>query len=146
MQGDQSGCFSKVGHQGGVQVLNYQNTYAPGNGCLRYGTIIHEFMHTLGFYHMQSATERDQYVTIEWDNITAGKEGNFNTYPADRISQFGIPYDFGSVMHYSEMAFSKNGERTIVPHDVTAEIGQRIGMSSYDIARINAMYQCTNRF
>jgi hypothetical protein len=64
---------------------------------------------------MQSATDRDTYVEIVWDNIQPGTENNFNTYPATRISTFGVEYDYESVMHYGATAFSINGQRTIIP-------------------------------
>jgi hypothetical protein len=103
------GCWSYVGRLGGRQDLNLQ----PG-GCMRVGTIVHEFLHALGFYHQQSATERDDYVTIMWENIEDGHEHNFDKYSSDVITNFGTTYDYGSVMHYSAYAFSKNGEMTIV--------------------------------
>ena len=134
-----SGCFSYIGRIGGAQQLNLQS-YTPGTGCFVKGTIMHEFIHALGFYHMQSATERDQYVEIVWANIQAGTENNFNTYPATQISQFGVEYDYGSVMHYPKTAFSVNGQATIIPKDPNAVIGQRVGMSDKDVARIRAMY------
>jgi hypothetical protein len=64
---------------------------------------------------MQSATERDTYVQIVWANIEPGREGNFNTYGADRISDFGVAYDYESVMHYGPTSFSINGQPTIIP-------------------------------
>ncbi|KAG5677777.1 hypothetical protein PVAND_007508 [Polypedilum vanderplanki] len=139
--GENSGCWSYVGMRNGRQQLNLTPNN-PEVGCFRLYTIVHEFMHALGFYHMQSATERDEYVRIVWENIQAGTQNNFNTYDAQTITQFGIEYDYGSVMHYSRTAFSINGSDTIVAlKDLGDSImGQRVRMSDKDIARINAMY------
>lgn len=114
--GDPAGCYSYVGYLGnGAQQLNLQLD-APEIGCFRIGTIIHEFLHALGFYHMHSATERDDFVRIAWENILPGVESNFNTYPAERISNFGELYDVGSVMHYNAFSGTRNGFATIIPH------------------------------
>lgn len=91
---------------------------------------------------MQAASERDEYVDIIWDNIKPGKENNFAKRAEDVVTQFGIPYDYGSVMHYSAKSFSVNGEETIVPIDTGATIGQRTRLSDKDAARIRAMYSC----
>jgi hypothetical protein len=132
--------------RGGRQTLNLQNTYALESGCFRLYTIVHEFLHALGFYHMQSATERDDYVRIVWKNIQPGAEHNFNTYPTGEINQFHIPYDYGSVMHYSKTAFTVNGKDTIVAlNEFEGTIGQRYEMSQYDIQRVNNMY-CVDSF
>ena len=110
IKGDSSGCWSYVGKHNEGQVVNFQNP-----GCLHHGTIIHEFMHALGFYHQQSASDRDEWVTVVWENIKPGREYNFDKYDKKTISDYGVPYDYNSVMHYSATAFSKNGEKTIVP-------------------------------
>jgi len=136
-----AGCSSNVGFLNqGMQRLNLE----PGDFCFRIGTIIHEFLHTLGFYHMHSATERDEYVTIMWENILPGTEGNFNTYGPDRITNFGVEYDILSVMHYNAYSATRNGFATIVPHDISLidQMGQRLALSDKDIARINRMYNC----
>lgn len=45
-----------------------------------------------------------------------GHAHNFNKAPPDITNAFGVGYDYGSVMHYSSTAFSKNYElKTIVP-------------------------------
>lgn len=139
--GENSGCWSYVGMRGGRQQLNLQ-TNQPEVGCFRLFTIAHEFLHALGFYHMQSATERDDYVRIVWDKIQSGTEGNFNKYESNVINQFGVEYDYGSVMHYSRTAFTIDGSDTIIAiQDLGDEImGQRLRLSTKDIARVNAMY------
>jgi hypothetical protein len=52
-------------------------------------------------------------VRINWENIQEGHEFNFNKYNESEVTSFGIEYDYGSVMHYSGKAFSKNDEPTI---------------------------------
>lgn len=43
-----------------------------GLGCDHKAIIEHEILHALGFYHEQSRTDRDDYVTIWWDEILSG--------------------------------------------------------------------------
>ncbi|EDW89734.1 seminal metalloprotease 1 [Drosophila yakuba] len=137
------GCFSYVGYRNRVQQLNLQN-YALDTGCFRLGTIVHEFLHALGFYHQQSTWNRDDYVRIAEENITAGTEGNFNKYDNETVEDYGEPYDYSSVLHYTAYAFSKNGEMTIVPLQEGAEelMGQRLQMTQSDINKLNVMYKC----
>lgn len=74
---------------GGRQQLNLTPNQIEV-GCFRLGTVIHEFLHAVGFFHMQSATERDEYVQIIWENIRNGTERNFEKYNASTISNFGV--------------------------------------------------------
>lgn len=140
--GEPSGCHTKVGYRGKLQTLNLQ-VDSLDTGCFKIGTIIHEILHSLGFHHQQCASNRDDYVRIVEENIKEGKEGNFKKYDEDTVTDFDIEYDYASVLHYSSTAFSKNGEKTIVPlQDENIEIGQRRGMSHGDIAKLNLMYKC----
>lgn len=45
----------------------------------------------------------------------SGREHNFNKYDNRTVTDYGIGYDYDSIMHYSSYAFSKNGEPTITP-------------------------------
>lgn len=69
----------------------------------------------IGFYHEQSRSDRDDYVTIVWDKILPGTEDNFEKYNASEITHFGAPYDYGSVLHYGATGFSIDGSPTIIP-------------------------------
>jgi hypothetical protein len=53
--------------------------------------------------------------TVQLVCSSPGYEHNFNTYPASEITNFGVTYDYGSVMHYGAYGFSVNGLPTIVP-------------------------------
>ncbi len=124
-------CSSFVGKQGGAQVVILASRCATMN-------IAHEIGHALGLWHEQSRGDRDKYIQIVWDNIDENYLYNFNQHLSDG-QDFG-DYDYQSIMHYTAYAFSKNGERTIVPLQDNIEIGQRDHLSNKDIAAVNAMY------
>jgi Astacin (Peptidase family M12A) len=131
-----SGCWSSVGMKGeGGQQLNVNSPK-----CVKKGTVIHEFLHAAGFFHQQSASNRDEYVKILWENISTGHESNFNKYNRSTVTDYGVDYDYKSVMHYSGKSFSKNGNDTIVALRNTTILGQREGFSAKDIRKLNQMY------
>ncbi|KAF2985190.1 hypothetical protein EK904_007504 [Melospiza melodia maxima] len=136
-----SGCWSSVGNlQMGLQQLSI------GANCDRIGTVQHEFLHALGFWHEQSRSDRDDYVTIVWDRIQSGKEHNFNKYDDNRSDFLNVPYDYNSVMHYSKTAFKNGTDPTIITNipDFTDVIGQRMDFSEYDLKKLNRLYNCTS--
>ncbi|XP_064353898.1 astacin-like metalloendopeptidase [Dromaius novaehollandiae] len=131
-----AGCFSSVGRAGGMQPLSL----APA--CLRggKGVALHELMHVAGFWHEHSRADRDDYISISWDNILPGFEGNFMK---SRTPNMLVGYDYSSVLHYSRYAFSRSGAPTITPlRAPAAPLGQRRGLSASDAARVNRLYGC----
>lgn len=137
--GNESGCWSAVGMQGdGGQQLNLNSPK-----CVEKGVVIHEFLHAAGFHHQQCASNRDEFVRIRWENIISGKEHNFEKYNESMVTDFGVAYDYGSVMHYSRTSFSKNGKDTIEPTKSVAVLGQRIGFSKSDLIKLKKMYEPT---
>ncbi len=126
-----SGCWSMVGRQGGEQEISI------GSGC-GFGAAVHEICHAIGAWHEQSRGDRDNHVTIHWENIKEDKKHNFNKHSADGID-IGS-YDFGSIMHYGATAFSKNGKPTISSKVAGKTLGQRTALSAKDIAGIKAIY------
>lgn len=130
------GCFSSLGKVGYGQTLSINR-----QGCLYHGVIQHETMHALGFQHEQTRSDRDYYVMINWENIYP--EMAFNFYKQD-TNNLNTPYDYGSVMHYGRTAFTMySGVDTITPiPDASVQIGQRQGLSYWDIQRVNLLYGC----
>ncbi|XP_059196309.1 meprin A subunit beta-like isoform X2 [Centropristis striata] len=133
-------CSSSVGLQRtGKQQLSI------GENCDNLGTVEHEFLHALGFWHEHSRADRDDYVNIMWDRIKDGKETNFVKHNGIPSSALSYPYDYGSVMHYRKTTFKIGSDPTIVtkiPH-FTDLIGQRMGFSASDLTRLNRLYKCT---
>ncbi|KAM4017057.1 embryonic protein UVS.2-like isoform 4-T4 [Anomaloglossus baeobatrachus] len=129
-------CWSYVGHVGGAQDLSLMNP-----GCLHRGIIQHELLHSLGFQHEQCRSDRDKYIRINWGNISQDKERNFYKMSTQNL---GVPYDYLSVLHYGKFAFATDtGKPTLEPTgDPQALIGQRVGLSSLDVAKINKLYEC----
>jgi hypothetical protein len=151
---------SPVGRQGGTQIINITS----------WGTqiiIVHEIYHSLGFWHEQSAPDRDTYVTINFANIcgSSGVPGNgcnanvcqlcadaggnfiscaFNFNITSGAGLWG-PYDFDSFMHYGRTAFSCNGADTITvnaPWNAQWQnlIGQRSHFSLIDELSCRGIY------
>nr|QNH72382.1 toxin candidate TRINITY_DN22557_c0_g2_i1 [Pachycerianthus borealis] len=134
---NQSMCYSSVGRHGGKQKISL------GLGCSRKGIIIHELMHSLGFVHEQSRPDRDKYVKIFKKNIKKGLEHNFDKFSGKLVTHLGSPYDYDSVLHYNNHAFSTNGKDTIqAVGDSDRRFGQREGFSKNDLRQINKLYNC----
>jgi len=140
-------CSASIGYNGGQSKTNYMNL---GEKCMSTRTIEHEFLHTLGLYHTHTRPDRDNFVTILKDNIKDWDKRKHNFDKQYTAKTFGLPYDFGSVMHYWDTAFSKNRNRfkTIVAKErfqhfqSSIKKGVSKGVSKWDIRLIKKMYNC----
>lgn len=132
-------CASYVGRTSYAKAADGQPIFLDP-ACLSTGTIQHETMHALGFWHEQSRPDRDDYVTIIMENVQEGYEMNFDKQN-DKIDSLGAPYDYDSVMHYHSRAFGYGAVTTIDSHGHS--IGQRIGISSGDKIQLRLLYQCS---
>lgn len=76
---------------------------------------------------------------------SSGKEHNFKNYDDTLSSSLGVPYDYGSVMHYSKTSFNIGSEPTIVTKipQFMDVIGQRMGFSASDLTKLNSLYNCS---
>jgi len=123
-RGSESDCFSSVGQGGRLQRRNL-NLDPP---CWSDRTIGHEIGHAVGLWHEQQRPDRDDYLTVETDNVEDGKISNFNKVMT------GIalgPYDFLSIMHYRFNTFAKDSSKpTLVPHAAYQQYATTMGTST----------------
>lgn len=68
---------------------------------IQLGIPTHEIGHAIGLYHEQSRPDRFTYVSVLTSNIDPMSVFNFMVMDPSLISTYDIPYDYGSVMHYS---------------------------------------------
>lgn len=108
--------------------------------CIHTATIQHEMYHALGFVHEHVRPDRDDHIKINFQNVDPEYIGEFEIETG--ADTMGIPYDFDSIMHYDEYAWSKgNGLKTIEPLNNNI-IGRRDDASWWDIVQLRLAYQC----
>ncbi|XP_062387045.1 meprin A subunit beta-like isoform X2 [Sardina pilchardus] len=135
------GCFSHVGY-------NYMadQPLSIGDRCDYVSTVTHEILHALGFWHEQSRPDRDDHISIFWDNIEPGMEGNFAKNHHAVATMQRTAYDYKSLMHYGKDAFSTGLGSTIYTKKQEFQniIGQRQDLSPTDVLELNLLYGCTS--
>lgn len=130
-----------IGRMGGPQGISL------GNGCLVHGVIVHELMHAVGFYHMHSRSDRDNYLKILWPNINSNMQSQFRKN-APNQDQILRPFDYSSIMLYGPKLFSSNGGDTMIPRKRGIRLldtGVKPGLSEEDARSINILYGCSKR-
>lgn len=134
---DGRGCSSNVGRRGGRQKIHL------GRYCKRIGTVLHEMMHCIGIIHEQSRSDRDRFIQVNFANIKKNNAYNFNKYSIYNLDNLGMPYNYWSVMHYSNYAFSRNKKPTLISKIYPRlRFGQRKQLSHLDVYQINKLYNC----
>ncbi|XP_060806789.1 uncharacterized protein LOC106129860 isoform X1 [Amyelois transitella] len=133
-------------HSNAVKVNKGVQMVVFGYDCLSLGEIVHEVMHILGFSHEHARPDRDQHITVLWNNIKPGYKHYFDIKSIGTL--VNLPYDYSSILHYPPKAFSRNGQYTILADkNVGSKLGQRKGLSELDIEKVTMIYgnECVDR-
>jgi len=145
-----SKCSSNVGYPGAGNVvyINLANwCIQPSDGGIN--SIVHEFMHALGFKHEHQRADRDNYVMITVDtNSSDYKPNNWVKCSTSDCDNQDTPYDYNSVMHYVSDIIplpSLLGGSFFVQGPYVGDPNNHGGPTfpkKYDWEKINARYPC----
>ncbi|XP_050503210.1 zinc metalloproteinase nas-1-like [Diabrotica virgifera virgifera] len=110
------------------------------------GTVIHELMHLIGFYHEHNRSDRNDYIELTLANVNPNYTSEFDI---ESGNTFNIPYDYDSTMHYGPFHGARSySHKIFVPKDKSvseSRLGQICGFSKRDITKINILYNCPQK-
>lgn len=147
IQDDDENSSSDIGYTGQQVIIKMNSWHVTG-------IVVHEFLHALGFWHEQVRADRDDFIQVVTGNLQPGSTvaRQFMIQPSGLLLG---PYDFLSIMHYGECAFSAccppgftcncgSGCETILALPAYAQfqtqMGQRDGLSALDVYSLRAAY------
>lgn len=103
-------------------------------------TVLHELGHVIGLEHEHNRMDRDDYIKVFFGNIEDEDKDQFMIDYSRLYNNTKLPYDYESIMHYSNKTCSKNGKdtlRSLLNPD--EELGGD-SLTPLDIQRVNLIY------
>uniref|UniRef100_A0A0N4ZM56 Metalloendopeptidase n=1 Tax=Parastrongyloides trichosuri TaxID=131310 RepID=A0A0N4ZM56_PARTI len=99
----------------------------------------------LGMLSQEFRPNRDEYIKLVYENLNDQFINYLQKYE-DKTKYYGLDFDYASLLNYGSTAFSKNGEKTLVPIRSWYEnmLGQRIRLVFNDYKLLNLHY-CGNQ-
>jgi hypothetical protein len=133
-----AGCSSSLGK---VEITGFEPQDVNLNIGCTLGAVIHEVGHVVGLWHEQARMDASGFVRIDFGAVQDGQLHQFFNHAG-----LGVDvgrYDFGSIMHYHCLAFSRDTRNTIEPivRGVTcADIRPKSALSEGDILGAYSLY------
>jgi hypothetical protein len=127
---------SEIGKKGGMQEIKLIKN-------VNRRAVVHEIGHAVGLLHEHTRSDRDNWITVKWENVNDEGKDELLTY-ATKYPWYGTfgnePVDFKSVMIYSATAYSKNGQATMVRKDNGSTWPAQDELSGTDVNTVERMY------
>lgn len=138
------GCWSYLGQVSGNEHLKHRSqTLNLGRGCESPGGAAHQLGHALGLPHEHLRPGRDEFLAV---NVDAIRESEMEALSWVKEFEEGDDgYDILSLMHGPPLAYTRDGNLTLLPYDPrqVSLMGQRMGFSNKDVSRLAGLYGCT---
>jgi len=115
----------------------------------------HELGHVLGFFHEHQRWDRDQFITVHYENIKPGRAHDYDWIAQTNWLVTSLPYDYRSIMHYRVCWASKCEDECVdgignSPCSVLAPVDKKYdhligqwtdnGISPLDAAKVRMVY------
>ncbi|KAL6729291.1 hypothetical protein Aduo_000362 [Ancylostoma duodenale] len=130
VEGKEGGDCSYTGKPGEPQWLSV--------GCGYFSGAAHEIGHALGLFHTHSRYDRNAYVYVNWTNVKF-YEKEYGKALTKETDHHGVPYDYGSIMHYG----TNETNPPLISTDVnyTRTMGSQF-ISFIDLLEVNICHHC----
>lgn len=142
---DAAACYTNIGYTGksgknGIMKLSPR--------CVKdiQGTI-HEFGHSIGFYHEQMRPDRNEKLIVHLQNADPKLHLQFTQFVNSKTN--GLPYDYYSVMHYGGNAGSANPSNWVMEtKEAVAQfmIGNGMTLTHWDRLAACQLYDCFDEY
>ena len=92
-----------------------------------------------GFYHEHTRSDRDEYITVVWSNLTSGDTWLYEKCKKHGCTDLKVGYDYESVMHYGP---HRHGKIVMIAKESGVTFGYRSKLSEKDVIGIQEHYGC----
>lgn len=136
-------CRSFIGMIGGKQIIRIAD-------WADMGSVAHEIGHAIGLVHEQCRPDRDDYITVLYDNIVKDKWYNFDKFTSGvNISNITTAFDFNSLMlygSYGDKDFAIDPQKPMMVRKSDGKtFYQPVRLSEEDIRAVNTYMYSTKK-